>query len=99
MLNCCQFQQCQYILDCIGNKYIDLLEQDALFIIKAAKYMKKDFVMFALKEMFVFSGNPFSISIHNDRGRYWLKPSDAKFQNQITHNKMINWKPYRGEPE
>ena len=61
--------------------------------------MKKDFVMFALKEMFILSGNSFSISIHNDRGRFWLEPTHQMFANQITHNSMINWKPFRGEPE
>ena len=61
--------------------------------------MKKDYVSFALKEIFILTGNTFSISIHNDRGRYWLEPTDTMFANTISHNKMINWKPHRGEPE
>lgn len=67
-----------------------------MFIIKAAKYMSRDCVTQALEQMFVRGGEPFSISIHNSRGRYWLEPTDVPHNMEIKHNKHINWKPYRG---
>ena len=53
----------------------------------------------AIQGIFTVSGDPFSISIHNERGRYWLQPFDNCCDNVIKHNKDINWTPYRGEPE
>jgi len=50
--------------------------------------------------MFKLRGDPFSISIHNVRGRYWLPPIDHDCcSTKLKHNDIINWKPYRGEPE
>lgn len=101
VLNCCQFQQGNYILDCIADKKVELLEQDALFMIKAAKYMDRNSVLAVLKNMFVICSDPFSVSIHNDRGRFWLDPKDHEFSSScvVQHNKYVNWKPYKGEPE
>ena len=56
-------------------------------------------MLLALEEMFVPSGEPFSISIHNQRGRYWLDPYDRCCESEVKHNDIINWKPYQGEPE
>lgn len=68
-------------------------------MIKSAKFMKQDSALYALKEMFIVGGKPFSVSIHDSRGRYWLKPTDTSNLTEIKHNKKLNWHPYKGEPE
>ena len=70
-----------------------------MFMIKSAKFMKPESVLNALKQMFMTSSDTFSVSIHNDEGVYWLKPSDEPFTGTIKHNNHVNWKPYKGEPE
>ena len=47
-----------------------------MFAIKAARFMSMDSILNALEEMFISTSDPFSVSIHNDRGRFWLSPTD-----------------------
>ena len=78
------------------------MEQDALLIIKAARFMNRRLVLKSLQEMFSIVSDPFSVSIHNDSGRFWYDPQDESDCGRIQcieHNEQVNWKSYRGQPE